>query len=126
MTIKFKDDLHKQRYYCMLDNIKNYNSSYKALVYLLTLDNRCYDYITDIIDCFESRSGITKPDIAFNCGWHNSTSVKTLRLAYNLWNGYVEPRRESLCSPIEIFRCDLSPYYMEAIKLRFPDYFRDD
>ena len=124
--IKFRDNIHKERYYDMISNMQNRDSYHRAVAYLFSLDDRCYEHLSSIFDYSESRSGRIKPDTAYDGRWHNSTSLKTLRLAYNLWNGCVESGEENLYSPTEIFRCDLAPYYMEAIKLRFPEYFRDD
>jgi len=81
----------------------------------------------DIIDViiFE---GLNKP-------FQTSTSLKTTRLAFNLWNGTVydsdppetyinkDGEKEYVPSkyyaPDNIFNCTYTPYYMEALKMRF-------
>ena len=44
------------------------------------------------------------------------------RQAFNLWNGFTEEGRENLCTPEELFCCGYAPYFMEGIKLRYPEY----
>ena len=43
----------------------------------------------------------------------------------NLWNGFTEEGRENLYTPEELFCCGYAPYFMEGIKLRYPEYCRD-
>lgn len=45
--------------------------------------------------------------------------------AANLWNGFTEEGRENLYTPEELFCCGYAPYFMEGIKLRYPEYCRD-
>lgn len=81
----------------------------------------------DIIDViiFE---GLNKP-------FQTSTSLKTTRLAFNLWSGtvydsddpetYIDKSGEKeyvpskYYAPNYIFSCNYTPYYFEAIKMRF-------
>ena len=58
-------------------------------------------------------------------GWQTSGTVKVCHLAFNLWNGFTEEGRETLCTPEELFCCGYAPYFMEGIKLRYPEYCRD-
>ena len=59
------------------------------------------------------------------CGWHTSGTVKVCHLAFNLWNGFTEEGKENLFTPDELFCCGYAPYFMEGIKLRYPEYCRD-
>ena len=54
-----------------------------------------------------------------------SGTVKVCHLAFNLWNGFTEEGRENLYTPEELFCCGYAPYFMEGIKLRYPEYCRD-
>lgn len=83
-----------------------------------------YDVKKDVI-IFE---GLNKP-------FQTSTSRKTTRLAFNLWDGsvydsdppetYINEDGEKVYIPSEyyapdnIFNCTYAPYYMEALKMRF-------
>ena len=37
-------------------------------------------------------------------------------------NGFTEEGRENLYTPEELFCCGYAPYFMEGIKLRYPEY----
>lgn len=63
--------------------------------------------------------------------WQTSTSKKTTRLAFNLWNSSNNyDSEEDLENRIvskrynvsEIFCCSYAPYFWEAIKIRYPEY----
>lgn len=72
-----------------------------------------------------------------NEGWQTGTSSKVTRLAYQLYtdgtptaNTYDEQDREtqdfkecSRYSVSDIFCCEYAPFFVEAIKLRYPEYF---
>jgi len=74
---------------------------------------------------------------AINEGWQTSTSMKVTRLAFNLFTDSVSVVREesskseiytecSLYSVSDIFCCEYAPYFVEAIRLRYPEYMRGD
>ena len=72
--------------------------------------------------------GLNKP-------FQTSTSLKTTRLAFNLWSGtvydsdepetYIDTNGEKkyvpnkYYAPDTIFNCTYAPYYFESIKIRF-------
>lgn len=69
-----------------------------------------------------------------SCGHEWQASVKArsggekcpiCHLAFNLWNGFTEEGKENLFTPDELFCCGYAPYFMEGIKLRYPEYCRD-
>lgn len=99
-----------------------------SLAYLLTLDTACRKHIND---CFDFNDGVIKIE-ALNQPWQTSTSLKTTRLAFNLWNGccddgeeytdndgYKVPLPSSKYAVDEIFSSSLAEYYWQAVKLRF-------
>ena len=65
-----------------------------------------------------------KPD-GLHEGWQTGGTVRLSRLAFNLWNGYVELGEERMSTPYEIFDCSYAPYFYEAIRLRYPEYCRE-
>ena len=58
-------------------------------------------------------------------GWQTSGTVKVCHLAFNLWNGYAEEGQERYFTPEELFCCEFAPYFMEGIKVRYPEYCRE-
>ena len=51
--------------------------------------------------------------------------TRVCRLAFNLWNGYTEPEQSNAFSPEDLFCCEFAPYFMEGIKIRYPEYCRE-
>jgi hypothetical protein len=84
-----------------------------------------------------------KPE-AIHAGWQTSASARLTRLAFNLYTdnvptahqydgeGQIKPFCEDdfkecrLYSISDIFCCEYAPYFMEAIKLRYPEYCREN
>ena len=58
-------------------------------------------------------------------GWQTGGTRRLTHLAFNLWNGYVEPGEERMSTPYEMFDCGYAPYFYEAIKLWYPEYCRE-
>lgn len=126
MAIKFMNEEHENRYYAVLERMGRTDSEHRAAAYLLALDNECYRHKESLFDFVED--GI-KPWGVLNQPWQTGTSVKTIRLMFNLWNTTRYDRdddsreiKESAWkyTPIEIFSSSLALWYFEAVKLRFP------
>ena len=132
MAIKFYDDEHKKAFNQLCEQMLNRKKEsrldeyHTAAAYLLTLDANCRRHLDDLFD-FEG-DGIKHKGI--DKAWQTGTSKKTTRLAFNLWNGCYRDDGECedglpanpLYTPEEIFSCSYAGYFIEAIKLRFPDY----
>ena len=121
--MKFRDDNHKNDYIALLQkmNASDRDVYRQALAYLLTLDTVCNEHIEQMYD-FRERCIISE---CLDGEWQTGTSLKTTRLAFNLFNGglsWCDEEDRRLVTPTEIFCCDLAPYYWEAIKLRYPEY----
>ena len=71
-----------------------------------------------------SEERLIKPK-ALHEGWQTGGSARLTRLAFNLWNGYVEKGEESLFTPYEMFDCGHAPYFYEAIRIKYPEYCRE-
>ena len=109
----------------------------RAFFYLIGL---CPDTRRNIHALYDT-DGI-KPE-AIHAGWQTSASVRLTRLAFNLYTdnvptahqydaeGQIKPFCEDdfkefrLYSISDIFCCEYAPYFMEAIKLRYPEYCKD-
>ena len=88
--VQFKNDEHEERYYAALAKMKSTDCYHRAVAYLFTLDRDCARHIDDVFDFRED--GIN-PD-GLHSGWQTGTSVQTTRLAFNLWNGFIEKGEE--------------------------------
>ena len=125
MQIIFIDGDHEQLYSDLCKRMKYLDEYHRAAAYILSLDRVCREHTEDIFDLQED---VIKPE-ALCKAWQTSTSRKSCRLLFNLWNGYNsegEPLEEETPSgyytPEHIFSCSYAPYYWQAIQLRYPDY----
>lgn len=99
----------------------NHDTYHQALFYALGINRDCRNHINDIYDKKNDRIKLD----GLYCGWQTSGSVCATKLAFNLWNGFVEEGHEKDSTPYELFACSSAPYFFEAIKLRHPDYCRE-
>lgn len=122
MKIKFYNEEHKNRYENVISRMRATDSYHSSVAYLLSLDDNCYKHINDLFD-FDDDS--IKSD-GLNKAWNTSTTLKVVRLAYNLWNGYcynsVDEVDRNFCVD-NIFCCSYAEYFYQAIRLRYSEYF---
>ena len=129
--MRFLDEEHSATFDKICAKMKRSDEYHLAVAYLFSLDRVCREHIEDLFDFSEDvivREGLKK-------GWQTGTSMRTTRLAFNLWNGccsdgetykdahgYEDELPSRSYTPDEIFCCGLAPFYFEAIKLRYPMY----
>jgi hypothetical protein len=120
----FKDESHQQFYNENMAATKSGNDPYRqALFYTLGLTDETRRHISDLFD-FEEKiilvDGVLKP-------WQTGTTRRVTRLAFNLYNNYhgnsEDGDEASHYTPEDIFANSLMAYFMEAIKLRHPNYY---
>ena len=121
----FADDKHEQLFNDLCTKMKYLDNYHTAAAYILSLDKVCREHIEDIFDLKED---VIKPE-GLCKAWQTSTSRKSCRLLFNLWNGYnsegealEEEQPSANYTPENIFSCSYAPFYWQAIKLRYPDY----
>lgn len=127
----FYDKYHQTLFTNITQRMKNADCYHIAVAYLISLDSVCSEHLEDVFD-FEN--DFIKPE-CLHSGWQTGTSGKTLRLAFNLWNGYCSngdtyTDKNGHHSPLpsgddsvdSIFCSTYAPYYWEAVKLRYPEY----
>ena len=133
--MKFLNDEHRTFYYKVMNMMKQYRnseeiaSSDKSFVYILGLCDLTREHINEI---YSLNKGLNIA--ALELDWQTEISLKVTRLAFNIyaeWNHdttqeAIENRVSKNYSVNEIFDCDLAPYFLEAIKIRFPRYFREE
>lgn len=127
----FIDTEHAAFFDKFCGEMKRSDEYHEAVAYLFALDRVCCEHIEDLFNFDEDcivLEGLRK-------GWQTGTSMRTTRLAFNLWNGccsdgetytdkhgYEDELPSRSYTPDEIFCCNLAPFYFEAIKLRYPMY----
>lgn len=122
-NIQFKNKTHSERYQELMEKMLHDNVYYRAVAYLIALNDDCYRNKSSI---FNIEKGRIIPE-GVNEGWQTSSSLRVTRLIYNLWNGYCydesddeDPLVSSDYTVSEIFYDSDAIYYFEAVKLRYP------
>ncbi len=118
-AILFNGDAHEHFYYQTLGRCCNPNDPYcQALFYLLGVCDETRRRIDSMFDFREM--GIKSESL--HTPWQTGGTSHLTRLAFNLWNGWTEDGKEHLSTPYELFACGMAPYFLQAIKLRYPEY----
>ena len=129
----FKNKDHELYYDFLLQTMDRVTSNRQAVAYLLALDPICFEHCRELYDFY---GGHTIPE-GLDKAWHTSARRRTTRLAFNLYNGwctdgetyigpdgYEELLPSRFYTPSAFFGCEDAPYYVEAIKIRFPEFWK--
>lgn len=121
IVIRFASKAHRDFFMEMREKTRYDDNCRRAFFYVMGLTeetraniSRMYDFEREQI-CPEGMRG----------GWQTSGSVRVCRMAFNLFNGYVEKKNCQAYTPEDLFCCEFSSCFMEGIKLRYPDYYRE-
>lgn len=129
-NIIFRDSEHEDFYYTNLSRCWYQDVYHQALIYCLGIDRDTREHADRIYD-------FTKDMVKIKClkeGWQTGGSVRVVRLAFNLYcNGEPslslfrnrqEMMQESRLYDVdEIFCCGYAPFFMQAVQIRYPEYF---
>ncbi len=121
MKLMFKDTAHRDFFFTEIKHCPQ-DCYYLPLLYLIGLTATTRQHFPAI---YQPGDGI-QPEV-FAEGWQTSTSFKILRLAFNLFNDccsdtYEESQNADCYCVSEIFATPYAPYFIEAIRLRYPNY----
>lgn len=108
------------------DNFRRFSARMSTLdvyhlsaAYLLGLDKVLRTHAEAVFDFSDDRIVLD----GLNKGFQTSSSIRTTRLLFNLWNNYTgeeeENPREYSVANIFGYGSEYEPYYWQAIKLRF-------
>ena len=123
----FANEAHKDFFLECVNKAKAANDPYrKALFYTLGLTEDTRRHIDKLYD-FGERGIII--DGLFD-GFQTGTTTKVTRMAFNLYNGFTGETCSSRIdspeyySPYHLYDTGLMAYFFEAVKLRYPEYYR--
>lgn len=116
--IRFVDREHMAFYNQNLNRIGKIDPYHKAFFYVLGISD---DTRRNIQKIFNFEEDCIRTDGLFD-GWQTSGSERLTRLAFNLWNGW---NGDGGATPYDLFDCEFAPYMMEGIRLRYPEYCRE-
>lgn len=128
--IVFKNEAHEVFYKIHLSLCRQQDNYHKALIYCLGMSEDTRKNINQIYD-FETACVKTE---CLHESWITSGSSRIVRIAFNLYcNGtpsvsdcenLIEQLKECQLYTVEnIFCSGYAKYFMEAVKLRYPDYY---
>lgn len=115
--MKFIDKIHEKLYKEICSRMRYLDCYHYSVAYLIALDKVLRDHIDAVFDFEED---VIKPKCLY-MGFQTGTSLKTTRLAFNLWNGFNQDLSSNFTVD-NIFCCSYAPYYWQAIQLRYPEY----
>lgn len=119
--IRFASREHEEFFHAMLKKCGTADVCYQAFFYCVGISGSARTNVGRLFDFAEHR---IKPG-GLHEGWQTGGTVRLTRLAFNLWNGYVEEGNETMSTPYEIFDCGYAPYFYESIRLRYPECCRE-
>ncbi len=116
--IRFRNAAHRDFFLESMMKCKVNDCYHRAFFYVMGIAEETRKNINSM---FDFKTDCIEPE-GMHAGWQTSGTVKVCHLAFNLWNGYAEEGREKLFTPEELFCCEFAPYFMEGIKVRYPEY----
>lgn len=119
--IKFASKEHEEFFHSMLKKCGTADACYQAFFYCVGISGTARTNVRQLFD-FGARQ--IKPE-GLHEGWQTGGTARLTRLAFNLWNGYVEEGAGRMSTPYEIFDCGYAPYFYESIRLRYPEFCRE-
>lgn len=119
MEIMFSTEKHKEFFISMITKVNTWDRYHMALFYTLGISPGCRKHIEDLFTFTGKNYGI-KPETALLHDWQTDGSRTCTRLGYNLFNGFIDRKTD----PGSLFACKYAPYFLEAIKLRYPNLFK--
>lgn len=118
--IHFNSVEHEAFYCGMLKRVGKDQVYHKAFFYCMGVCDETRRHIGDLYDFDTDR---IRPD-NIHQPFQTSSSYQVTRMAYNLWNGYIEEGAELETSPSELFASCYGNEFFQAVKLRYPEMYR--
>ncbi len=120
-NIQFRSAEHRDFFLENMNKCRVNDSYHRAFFYVMGIASETRANISQM---FDFKNDCIKPD-GMHGGWQTSGTVRVCRLAFNLWNGYTDMDSPQSFTPEDLFCCEFAPYFMEGIKVRYPEYCRD-
>lgn len=117
--IKFESDKHEEFYNELLERCKIKDDRHKSFIYIMGISKEIRGCIDEL---FNFEKDYIKPN-GVPYRWRTITADRVYRLAFNLWDGYIEEENIESFIPCEIFGGDETPYFLEGIKVAYPERF---
>ena len=119
--IRFASPEHRDFFLDMMGEARRNDCYHRAFFYVMGI---APETRANIRQMFDFKQDCIEPD-GMHGGWQTSGTVRVCRLAFNLWNGYTDPDHSNAYSPEDLFCCEFAPFFMEGVKIRYPEYCRE-
>ena len=120
-NIRFASPEHRDFFLDMMSKARRNDCYHRAFFYVMGI---APETRANIRQMFDFKQDCIEPE-GMHGGWQTSGTVRVCRLAFNLWNGYTDPDHSNAYSPEDLFCCEFAPYFMEGVKIRYPEYCRE-
>lgn len=120
-NLRFASPEHRDFFLDMISKARRNDCYHRAFFYVMGI---APETRANIRQMFDFKQDCIEPD-GMHGGWQTSGTVRVCRLAFNLWNGYTDPEHSNAYSPEDLFCCEFAPYFMEGVKIRYPEYCRE-
>ena len=121
LNIRFTSAEHRDFFLRMMSEARKNDCYHQSFFYVMGI---APETRANIRQMFDFKQDCIDPD-GMHGGWQTSGTVRVCRLAFNLWNGYTDPDHSNAYSPEDLFCCEFAPYFMEGVKIRYPEYCRE-
>ncbi len=130
--MKFIDSKHKgfwNKKYKEMEMLGKTDVYFKSIVYVLGICETTRDNFDKIFNLKNGEININ----SINESYQTNTSQKVTRMAFNLWNSCNYDSEKDIetdeissnYNVSEIFSCIYAPYFYEGIKIRYPEYTKE-
>jgi len=118
-TELFVHHTHKQFYLSRLRQSGGKDDRFRALFYVLGIHKHTRNHIDDL---FNFKHKCVRPEGLY-APWQTDTTTRLTLFAFNLWSGNSNRTYDHMITPHALFTGNYAPFLVEALRLRFPDYF---
>lgn len=105
---------HRDAYNFWLEAVDCPDTYHQALFYTLAI---CPDTRSRIDKIYNRHERTMDPSV-LNAGWQTSSSRRVCLMAFNLFNGFTDPRDPQAATPYDLCCCSYAVYFLQAIRLR--------
>ena len=119
--IRFRNKAHRDFFLENMMKCRVNDCYHRAFFYVMGIAEETRNNINAM---FDFKTDCIEPEECTADGRQAARS-RSATLLFNLWNGYAEDGRERYFTPEELFSLEFAPYFMEGIKVRYPEYCRD-
>lgn len=120
-NIEFASTEHRYFFMDMMARSKINDCYHRAFFYVMGITPETR---SNIHCMFNFQEDCIEPEGMYG-GWQTGGTVRVCHMAFNLWNGYTAPQNSYTFSPENLFCCEFAPYFIEGIKIRYPEYCRE-